>query len=383
MSRALDPNAIAALKTGNHQKVFDEIADVFTYAHNPQITARPCLIEIEILSGFGFDPSNTVLRDQNAVAVPKLRLVQAFFVARGILQQLREPSPAGSDSNPSSEQIHRATAVCLLMDAENLTAANMRKRLITRQLASVSTAASTSDATSAHNIAPTIVSLLRREKWLLDSLLTSRLHRHTKSPTLWNHRRWLLKLLWLHGLEKDVDTAQDLLDVVCVSGERHARNYYAWSHARWVVRNFQYVTEKLVEIAKSWAWKHHTDISGWSFLLFVLELHNKLALSVYRDTLRLTESLQWRNESVWWFLRTVSAGRLLSDDRETLEQAREAFVCLGTRLFEDDVEHMGDKREEGKRHEDSVKGAGCDRAREVWERAKTWVEKYRDLPNMA
>ncbi|KAL5615125.1 hypothetical protein BROUX41_005184 [Berkeleyomyces rouxiae] len=369
MSRALDPKAIAALKTGDHQKISNDIADVFTYNSGGDVDPRQPLIEIEILSGFGFDPTRNILQDDNAVAVPKLRLVQAFFVARSFLLEQKQQIALGKAVNDQalSEQFHRATAVCLLMDAENLTAANTRKRLIVQGLAVARTSATApaSSPSEPGKSASPFIHLLRREKWLLDSLLTSRLHRHTKSPTLWNHRRWLLDLFRLHGLETEVDATREVASIVGVSGERHPRNYYAWNHARWLVRHFHYEAAELVEMAKNWAWQHHTDISGWSFLVFVLNIHRELAPSVYRGTLGLAESLHWRNESVWWFLRTVSAGSMLDVDGKAVADHRAAFVCLGRNLFEGDGRDQSDHAEE---------------ERSMWIKAKTWTEKNRDKP---
>ncbi|KZL64527.1 protein prenyltransferase [Colletotrichum tofieldiae] len=287
MSRALDKHVIAALKKGDHQKVFADISGIFVQQEDDH------RLEIEILGQIHpLGPDEHLLRDENAVAVPKLRIVQAFLFARQILQKHLTGDSVGI------ELLLSATSVMLLMDPEHLTATNTRKRLIR-------------DAISAGN---DVHSRLAREKWFVDSLLTSRLHRHTKSPTLWSHRRWLMGQYHHAGLP--IAVQQDIESIVMVAGERHPRNYYAWTHARWLTRTFLVdaepeVLSSLIQSVKRWSFRHHVDVSGWSFLAHLMEkldgCGKKTSLSVFEETLRLTESLQWCNESVWWFLRTTGS----------------------------------------------------------------------------
>ncbi|OHW92626.1 hypothetical protein CSPAE12_08734 [Colletotrichum incanum] len=119
MSRALDKHVIAALKKGDHQKVFDDISRLFVQQEDDR------RLEIEILGqGHPLGPDEHLLRDENAVAVPKLRIVQAFLFARQILQEHLAGDSVGI------ELLLSATSVMLLMDPEHLTATNTRKRLI-------------------------------------------------------------------------------------------------------------------------------------------------------------------------------------------------------------------------------------------------------------
>ncbi|KAF4818436.1 Protein prenyltransferase alpha subunit repeat-containing protein 1 [Colletotrichum siamense] len=288
MSRALDKHVIAALKQGDHQKIFNEIAGLFENPHDER------LLEIEILGrSHPISPEENFLRDDNAVAVPKLRLVQAFVVARQILQNHL------ADGTVGAEKLRLATGALLLMDPEHLTAANTRKRLLWSEMSA----------------GGDVRSALMQEKWFVDSLLTSRLHRHTKSPTLWNHRRWLLERFRELGLP--VAIQQDVEAVIMIAGERHPRNYYAWGHARWLTKTFETAFSSedifpLIQSVKRWSFRHHTDISGWSFLAHLLgesrsNFDNQVFSSVFKETLDLAESLRWENESVWWFLRTTAS----------------------------------------------------------------------------
>ncbi|KAK1983558.1 hypothetical protein LZ30DRAFT_748558 [Colletotrichum cereale] len=307
MSRALDKHVIAALKKGDHQKIFDDISGLFVRQEDGR------RLEIEILSpSHPLGPGEHLLRDENAVAIPKLRIVQAFLFARQIFQRKLAGDVVGI------ELLLAATSVMLLMDPEHLTASNIRKRLLR-------------DAISAGDDAH---GRLAKEKWFVDSLLTSRLHRHTKSPTLWSHRRWLMGQCRLAGLP--VAVQQDIESIVMIAGERHPRNYYAWTHARWLTRAFLADAEpkelsSLIQSVKRWSFRHHVDVSGWSFLAHLMErLDNcgtQTSLSVFEEILGLTESLRWCNESVWWFLRTTASRPMMG------QAGREELAGIQKRLL--------------------------------------------------
>ncbi|KAH7149866.1 hypothetical protein B0J13DRAFT_620215 [Dactylonectria estremocensis] len=305
MSRALDKDVKEALKNGDHRAVFVDISGALT-------DTSAGLLEIEMLGmSHVFDPNTTLLQDGNAIAIPKLRLVQAFIVARQILIAHAEGNHGGS-----TDEILRATAVILMMDPEYLTAANTRKRLLQRKL---------------HDGDDTSTSL-KTEKHFVDSLLTSRLHRHTKSPTLWNHRRWLMDQFTRQGL--DVTAEDDIKKVITVSGERHPRNYYAWCHARYLINavitqspECEESLSRTITVVKEWSFGHHNDISGWQFLLFLLQKQQQETQPVFRKTLQLAESFKWRNESVWYFLRYLFAAsdRLADEDRDEFTRVRTAL----------------------------------------------------------
>ncbi|KAM0352944.1 hypothetical protein ACHAPU_001828 [Fusarium lateritium] len=299
MSRALDKNLKEALKHGDHRSVFLEISNVLTQASDR-------LLEIELLGkSHVLDPNTAILRDDNAVAIPKVRLVQAFIVARKLFKSF-----SIDNQNAPREEILRSTAVMLLMDPEHLTAANMRKKLITSKLDDKN-----------------LPDVLKLEKHMVDSLLTSRLHRHTKSPTLWNHRRWLMEQFCLRGAAVSVE--DDVASIIMISGERHPRNYYAWCHARYLIDTFvlsspsaEGVLSRIITTTQKWCFAHHNDISGWQFLIFLLGKQPAETSSVFRETLKLTGSFKWRNESVWYFLRYVAAQEARNIDLQELETLR-------------------------------------------------------------
>lgn len=291
MSRALEPGIKEMLGDADHAAVFKEVTEALM---------MPALLQIDILGRYYFEfapDADKVQLDCNAVGIPKVRLVQAFIHARSVFT-----------AHPEGDQedlMLRATAVMLLLDPEHLTAANARKRLVSVE-------------------GPDAERRLWREKLFVDSLLTSYLHRHSKSPTLWSHRRWLLERMKKRG--QAVDPVEDLRDRVFFAAERHARNYYAWGHARYMVKSVERGSSCwrsiLTETVK-WCRCHHDDVSGWMFLALLLEKWP--TESVLVDVMKLTESLRWRNESVWYFLRNVMADERVAGLRPRLDSVlREA-----------------------------------------------------------
>ncbi|KAK0634995.1 hypothetical protein B0T17DRAFT_484852 [Bombardia bombarda] len=307
MSRALDKDVVASLKAGNPLAAYQAISGLLL-----QSSAGDGLLEIEILGrSHPFEDGVYLLQDGPAVGISKVGLVQAFLVARKLLM-----GHHGGTKVQTTECLFAATAVLLLMDPEHLTAANTRKRLL-RGLA-------------AHRDEQQVV--LEREKRLVDSLLTSRLHRHTKSPTLWNHRRWLL--LEFTSLSLPVHVHADITSVVLVAAERHPRNYYAWCHARFLMSlQATESSEPIIATIKKWCFQHHTDISGWSFLYFLLSTKGPsdatVSCSTFAEVLGLVSSLHLANESVWVFLRTLTASGLV-DDQEYSQFKTVGQDLLGT-----------------------------------------------------
>lgn len=291
MSRALDPETAASLKRGNPLAAYQAISSLLVFPDEG-------LLEIEFLSkGHILEEGQFVVQDGRAVGVSKLGLVQAFMVAR---QQLRDHLDGVTPR--AEDEVFAATAVILLFDPEYLTAANSRKRLIQAKISNGGDAKPR----------------LEGEQRLLDSLLTSRLHRHTKSPTLWSHRRWLMTILT--SLDLPADVLGGIRDVVCVAGERHPRNYYAWCHARFLLGlDGSLDRQEILATVQAWCFQHHTDISGWSFLYFLLNTESGLSIgsgrSVFAEVLNLVKSLRLANESAWVFLRTVAASGLVGDEQ--------------------------------------------------------------------
>ena len=126
------------------------------------------------------------------------------------------------------------------------------------------------------------------------------------------------------------------LRIVMNAGERHPRNYYGWNYARDVYRFLVVELGRLgfkgqgqeplleretVEGVKKWCFMHPRDVSGWAFLVWVLERvcfgynndggssgggeGNELMRKVVWETKQFAREYEWQGESVEWFLRTL------------------------------------------------------------------------------
>lgn len=243
----------------------------------------------------------------------------------------------------------------LLYDPNHVTASNERKRKL-RLLFDPGFLSS-----------PSLIDvLIRKELWLLDSLHTSPLPKHTKSPTLWYHRRWLIDdfLEWVLDLQRadvlgnkrmtilmasgnsfgsnPIDPTEILwrsfvepeMRVICDSGEQHKLNYYAWDFARRLMEviidiaddkdlDRKRLINATVDLVQQWCLSHLSDSSGWSFFLFLMgQLDDESTLTQCFVTVgNLAISYRYRQQPVWIFIRTLLAsGELLG------AQFRAAFV---------------------------------------------------------
>jgi len=296
MSRSLDPDTATIIQADSSEQVYADIVKALSFSE---------LLEIEILGkSHPMPPECNVLVDGNSIAFSKGKLVQAFVIARKIFFRCLKGT---QDEN--QQEIRDATAVILLLDPEHLTAANARKRIIQKyQKKQVGR----------------LEDILRLEMIWVNSMLTSRLHRHTKSPTLWGHRRWVLEIC--RSIEMPRDTQKDLSTVVLVAAERHPRNYYAWLHMRWLLQKSNPIGldySKLISTVLDWCLRHPYDTSGFSFLLFCLshlpegdQSRIDANIATCRDVLGLAVSFQWTHESVWVFLRTLIASGEVSEDQK-------------------------------------------------------------------
>ncbi|KAI1132156.1 hypothetical protein F5Y10DRAFT_6339 [Nemania abortiva] len=331
MSRSLDKNILSELKTEDPRPAYRDLSRLFTNL------PESGLLEIEFLGqSHQLEPGVNFLQDGNAIAIPKLRLVQAFFVARQILQEHLHTA-----SQTIISDVVAATSILLLMDPEHLTAANIRKRAL---------------SASGH----LTQAALKREQQFVDTLLTARLHRHTKSPTLWSHRRWLVATCWTLAIP--IDIRYDIQNVIMVAGERHPRNYVAWQHARFLLDHDSNLAATVAFDVKAFCLRNHSDISGWAFLSDCItriqdtETRRSACSSILEDALSIAESFRWTNESAWVFLRTIVAREPVN------EQESKRFTTTNAEL--------------------SAKLPHSSPQWLIMEKARQWRDKY-DVPKVA
>ncbi|KAF2399238.1 hypothetical protein EJ06DRAFT_583176 [Trichodelitschia bisporula] len=232
---------------------------------------EPSILEIEILPPSLTPPGTLYLSDPPSLGIPKSTLIAAYLHARALpfppttTNGSPDPSPPNPNPNPSPDLLP-ATAIILLYDPEHLTACNTRKRHLL-------------------SLPPSdLPRALTAEIALLTTLLTSPLNRHTKSPTLWSHRFFLLRTFPQHLVTDASSFWTSEFRIILRAAELHKANYYAFSHARRVLRFFdqweedgpngefmvgEEVWQDTARSMAEWCLRHPGDVSGWAFLGFV------------------------------------------------------------------------------------------------------------------
>lgn len=298
---------------------FKSLSDIFANRKSGEVH------EIEILS----PESGPLLQDGLCIGITKAALVKAFLVARQrFIDYLVHSNRSETNALKNGiSELDIATQIILLFDCEHVTACNWRKRYIF----SLQEYVDQDDSGS-------LEELLQREKSLLTSFQCSPLHRHTKSPTLWQHRLWIMtKLLTLRERNfVDSETSKaslrqlilEELDVVCKSGQLHPRNYYAFSYMRQLHALVCQLSGSgsqaiLIELAVvmmepmlKWCLSNPSDISGWMYLFYLLNCDSHIqegSLSgerklVMKRTIHFAINIAiWEGESLWTFVDLMVA----------------------------------------------------------------------------
>ncbi|KAJ5963413.1 Protein prenyltransferase [Penicillium vulpinum] len=294
----------------NAKDAFHELVRIFSSRNNQ-------VLEIEIIPpGLGA----TFLQDGCSLGITKKALVQAFTVARQLFFDRLMPMSEDDlqtifSANAQSRNADSAiTEIMLLFDCEHLTACNWRKRRLRAAMTHYLISNQTSVATE----------LLEAELTLMSSYQCSPLHRHTKSPTLWHHRLWVLVHLLQrrHWIQEDLLKLQRTeLDVVLHAGELHPKNYYAFSYLRQLDVLLTATAEKtgqstrethtaqsVVERVVDWCLANPRDISGWSFGLYVLGnvLEQQSRVNALERVVKFALNVGWEGESLWTFIDQAS-----------------------------------------------------------------------------
>ncbi|PLN74434.1 hypothetical protein BDW42DRAFT_182169 [Aspergillus taichungensis] len=265
------------------------------------------ILEIEILP----PALGPLLQDGCSIGITKKHIVKAFMVARHIFfQALDADDPA---SAPLRKDTDTELAVCseiiLLYDCEHLTACNWRKRRILALVPSHDH----DDLDPAQR--QTIIQALDTELSLMKTYLCSPLPRHTKSPTLWQHRLWVLdyKMRVQSGGGSDAFSLLNAeLSTVLRAGELHPKNYYAFNYMRLFHSRLSQSTEdgpavlaqSILEPTLTWCLLHPADISGWGFVLYQLEAvpDQTIREDTVEKALRYAIGIRWEGESLYTFV---------------------------------------------------------------------------------
>lgn len=297
-----------------HDNIFQELASIFSIRHK-----HSQILKIEILTP-GLRP---LLRDGCSVGITKKALVQAFVIARQIFLD-KDVKQHGY----GEENVLRSTEILILFAPEHVTACNWRKRRLIWILQSANT--NDSDRNTATD-RQDVLDILDRELTLTTTYLCSPLHRHTKSPTLWQHRFWVLGHIlsirdWTSALQElqkgDPGKVQSLLhselSVVLCAGEQHPRNYYAFSYMRQLYsllclrgeikdEDDGGISAALLDKTVSWCQANPRDISGWMFALYLLENVpepdcRSVQVRIVNTVVRFALDIGWVGESLWTFV---------------------------------------------------------------------------------
>ena len=306
--------------------------------------SRAVVLEIEILPS-SFPPQ--ILHESSAVGVPSSLLKLLYLEARQTF--FDHASSRDPDVYHAALQ---ATAILLLFDPNHLTAANFRKQHVQR----LSDRWTENDLKDPH--AEDLTEAVRDELTFVRSLVASPLSKHAKSSTLWAQRLWIVQnyfqpAMRTYGADEAMRTMSkrdcmrrfwdEEMVIVMKAGERHPRNYYAWQYARLLIsflhserceigRESDWERELLrdsMRLVHGWCSMHPRDISGWAFLVFLLEqlrhegCNKKEKGQRLKDEIRMLASktkqfarkYEWKGESVEWVLKAVET--LIIDDWST------------------------------------------------------------------
>ncbi|KAL5000636.1 hypothetical protein BDV10DRAFT_31103 [Aspergillus recurvatus] len=264
-----------------------------------------------------------ILEDGCSIGITKKYLVQAFVIARrSFFESLTTKSNSQYTDDAASletlalkresEEVDKplaiASEIILLFDCEHLTACNWRKRRLSMLF--------TSDMEA-------LIRALDIELSLMTTYLCSPLHRHTKSPTLWQHRQWVqthLVRLRKPGFKGAEGLFQAELSVVLRAGEIHPKNYYAFTYLRQIhrmlaesggLKNEEWrvqLGQSIIGSTLDWCLAHPADISGLMFLLYLLDgvPDTALRLDSVGKVARFALDIRWEGESIWTFVELAT-----------------------------------------------------------------------------
>ena len=263
-------------------------------------------------------------------AVPLL-----FRHSSKLFSLVRQQSTPALLSTGECELLLCSTRTLLLINPDNATAWNARKRLLSAN----------QSASSPHQMT------LSAELSFLSFLFS----KHPKSSEAWAHRRWTAQ----RTMEVADDTGdrgalltlmRSELSVVEMSAERYPKNYHAWLYRQWMVQQMDGRLSEVESVGKrgwtavleeerrrigEWNESHMSDHSGWHYRSFIVERllaahsaslssstsHLSTQSSLLSAELSYLSSLQLlypAHESAWYYRRYLlhSAMQYADSDQE-------------------------------------------------------------------
>ncbi|KAF8418604.1 hypothetical protein EV426DRAFT_318033 [Tirmania nivea] len=360
----------------------------FLHPSNP--TPLPPQLEIlppALIPTTTTDPTWPLLIFRQNLGIPKKTLIQAVVAARQIFFHFSPPI------NSSPETLRRrkleAATILLVFDSEHLTAANYH-----REYFSIGHHESSSLCVPEWSV--------EAEFMLVEGLLTSPgLDKHSKSPTLWSLRRWLVEKFGLGELRRSsvevfevpvgrgvggdgkrkheelMERVQHELGMVRTAGDIHARNYHAWQYARFILTHLMPPqptpsmadqtsipnnSTSILTIAEDHfdhSLRHPTDTSIWSFLLFLLTTYHTstlpCAIAILSRTISALSELERPHhrdsvsggETMWNFVRIALGGGETREGVVQLPVARKGLLKMVEVVAVQRGEQLRDEESEG------------------------------------
>ena len=307
------------MSTSNPLQLFQELAHIFSDRKK-----QNQVIEFEVLEPAHAQTLGPLIRDGCSVGISKKALVQVFAVARPLFFDLlmpmtdkdmladgsiREVAAAahekGENNLKASLEIPKelldvpvsvVADIILLFDCEHATACNWRKKRLMSFLRDEAK----------------VVEILETELTLMTTYTCSLLQRHTKSPTLWQHRLWTWIRLTQLQLPDIQETLGKELMVVLRAGELHPRNYYAFAYLRRLYtalighgkKGSNEPARSMLNPSLDWSLSHPRDISGWTFTYWLLEQlpDQKVRIVSVERAIQFALNVGWEGESLWTFV---------------------------------------------------------------------------------
>ncbi|KAL8861212.1 MAG: hypothetical protein Q9178_002428 [Gyalolechia marmorata] len=334
---------------------------------HPHPTQPHQIPEIEILPSS--HPSH-ILSAPPSIGIPKKTLLSCFLHARTIFlsHTLKQPCPE-SGRIRSEDEAWRATKVLTLWEPNWNTAWTFRKRALLSLRDD-----DDGNVDGGESGKMLLVDAVGMELAWVEILVRSPLDgKHAKSSWVWAHRMWILRTFFgavagekvkgVFGSDQGRDAGCLVtreLKIVMVAAERHARNYYAWEYARQVLRmcvgtidttnarslqvgepgeevGVDVVNRRLdrkgweecTRMIHQWCLMHPRDISGWAFLVFMMDQRprfgglsegdnpiavDQITRDIFEKTSEFVNKFNWKGESIEWFLKSASHFQIDSND---------------------------------------------------------------------
>ncbi|KAJ3408756.1 Protein prenyltransferase alpha subunit repeat-containing protein 1 [Chytridiales sp. JEL 0842] len=235
------------------------------HAHPPST-----LKEMDIVHSLLIDPSSAfapfVLVDGylgvpgNIVPLLYKKASMVFFGYKSVIRDMDALSKLAVDD---VDQLCHSSRVLLLINPENYTAWNLRKRLIT--LGKIT---------------------LEYDLSLMDLILT----KHPKRAGAWSHRYWLLVRLVEDVTQNSDDSLNGIMDkrlrhelsICTMASEKHRMNYHSWTY-RGRLRDMlsKEIIHEELDAARKWIRSHVSDHCGY---MYHISLMNHLISRLGDDT---------------------------------------------------------------------------------------------------